>query len=248
MEGELRDEVSGGGGEFSYAIPNHSVEWVRSPRGVDVGAWRGIAAGFTKFAIEAVMDEVAALKQMDPLAYRLSLLRINPRAIAVLNRTAEMARYGAAREDRAVGIAYSDALRSHTAAAAEVSVDTGTGKITVHHLWAAIDAGIAVQPGNIVTQVTGAMVFGLAAALKEQMTIKQGEMQASNFHNYPVLRMSEIPPMDVSVISTDNPPSGIAEAGVPIVAPAIANAVAKLTGKRLRHLPMTPERVQEALQ
>jgi isoquinoline 1-oxidoreductase beta subunit len=80
------------------------------------------------------------------------------------------------------------------------------------------------------------------------MAIKGGAMQASNFHNYPVLRMSEIPPMDVSVISTDNPPSGIAEAGVPIVAPAIANAVAKLTGKRLRHLPMTPQRVREALQ
>jgi isoquinoline 1-oxidoreductase beta subunit len=213
-----------------------------------VGAWRGIGAGFTKFAIEVLMDEVAALKRMDPLAYRLSLLRDNPRAIAVLNRAAKMARYDTSRKDRAVGIAYSDALRSHTAAAAEVSVDADTGKIVIHHLWAAIDAGIAVQPGNIVAQVTGAMVFGLGAALKEQMAIKGGAMQASNFHNYPVLRMSEIPPMDVSVISTDNPPSGIAEAGVPIVAPAIANAVAKLTGKRLRHLPMTPQRVREALQ
>jgi isoquinoline 1-oxidoreductase beta subunit len=248
MESELRDEVSGGGGEFSYAIPNHSVEWVRAPRGIDVGAWRGIGAGFTKFAIEVLMDEVAALKRMDPLAYRLSLLRDNPRAIAVLNRAAKMARYDTSRKDRAVGIAYSDALRRHTAAAAEVSVDADTGKIVIHHLWAAIDAGIAVQPGNIVAQVTGAMVFGLGAALKEQMAIKGGAMQASNFHNYPVLRMSEIPPMDVSVISTDNPPSGIAEAGVPIVAPAIANAVAKLTGKRLRHLPMTPQRVREALQ
>nr|WP_166178591.1 molybdopterin cofactor-binding domain-containing protein [Altererythrobacter segetis] len=248
MEGELRDEVSGGGGEFSYAIPNHSVEWVRAPRGVDVGAWRGIAAGFTKFAIEVLIDEVAVLRRMDPLAYRLSLLGENPRAIAVLNRVAKMARYDTGRKDRAVGIAYSDALRSHTAAAAEVSVDPDTGKIVIHHLWAAIDAGIAVQPGNVVAQVTGAMVFGLGAALKEQMAIKGGVMQAGNFHNYPVLRMSEIPPMEVSVISTDNPPSGIAEAGVPIVAPAIANAVAKLTGKRLRHLPMTPQRVREALQ
>ena len=247
--GKLKDEVSGGGGEFSYAIPNHSVEWIRAARGVDVGAWRGIGAGYTKFAIEVLIDEVAALKQMDALAYRLSLLEGTPRAAAVLRRVAEMARYDIERDKgRALGIAYSDALRSHTAAIAEVSLDLDSGQIEVHHIWAAIDAGIAVQPGNIVAQITGGMVFGLGAALKEQISIKGGKMQASNFHNYPVLRMSEIPPMEVSVMSTDNPPSGIAEAGVPIVAPAIANAVAKLTGKRLNHLPMTAQRVREALQ
>jgi isoquinoline 1-oxidoreductase beta subunit len=241
------DVVSGGGGEMSYAVANHRVEWVRSARGVDVGAWRGIAAGYTKFAIETMMDEVAALKKTDPLAYRLEMLKGAPRAANVLQRVADMAGYTKKRDGRAVGIAYSDALRSHTAVAAEVSVDTKSGEITVHHLWAAVDAGTAVQPKNIVAQMTSAMTFGLGAALKEQIAIKGGVMQASNFDGYPVLRMSEVPPMDVAVVSTEDPPTGIGEAGVPAVGPAIANAVAQLTGKRLRHLPMTPDRVKQSL-
>jgi isoquinoline 1-oxidoreductase subunit beta len=243
-----QDIVSGGGGDMSYALANHRVEWVRAARGVDVGAWRGIAAGYTKFAIETLVDEVAALKKMDPMAFRLALLKNDPRAITTLQRAAEMSKYGAKRDDgRAVGIAYSNALNSHVAVAAEVSVDTKSGAIKVHHLWAVVDAGQAVQPKNIVAQMTSAMTFGLGAALKEQIAIKGGVMQATNFDSYPVLRMSEIPPMDVAVISTEDAPTGIGEAGVPAVAPAIANAVAQLTGKRLRHLPMTPDRVKQSL-
>ena len=158
-----------------------------------------------------------------------------------------MADIGRKRQGRAVGIAYNDALHSHTAAAAEVSVDEASGQIKVHHLWAAVDAGIAVQPKNIVAQIESAMTFGLGAALIEQITLKDGVVQETNFHEYRVMRMSDMPPMDVKVISTDNKPTGIGEAGVPVVAPAIANAVAQLTGKRLRHLPMTPERVKRGL-
>jgi len=104
-----------------------------------------------------------------------------------------------------------------------------------------------VQPRNIVAQIESAMTFGLGAALIEQITVKDGVVQETNFHEYRVMRMSDMPPMDVRVIATDNKPSGIGEAGVPVVAPAIANAVAQLTGKRLRHLPMTPERVKRGL-
>jgi isoquinoline 1-oxidoreductase subunit beta len=243
-----RDIVSGGGGDMGYAMANHRVEWVRSARGIDVGAWRGIAAGYTKFAIETLVDEIASVKKMDPLAYRLEMLKDDPRAAATLQRVVDMSRYTTKRDNgRAVGIAYSNALNSHTAVAAEVSVDTNSGTIKVHHLWAAVDAGKAVQPKNIVAQIQSAMTFGLGAALKEQLEIKGGVMQASNFDGYPVLRMSEVPPMDVEVISTNDPPTGIGEAGVPAVAPAIANAVAQLTGKRLRHLPMTPDRVKQSL-
>ena len=242
-----QDIVSGGGGDMSYAVPNHRVEWVRAARGVDVGAWRGIAAGYTKFAIETLIDEIAALKGMDPVAYRVALLKDDPRAATVVKTVAEMADIGRKRQGRAVGIAYSDALHSHTAAAAEVSVDEASGQIEVHHLWAAVDAGIAVQPKNIVAQIESAMTFGLGAALIEQVTIKNGVVQETNFDEYRVMRMSDMPPMDVKVISTADKPTGIGEAGVPAVAPAIANAVAQLTGKRLRHLPMTPERVKRGL-
>ncbi len=242
-----QDIVSGGGGEMSYGVANHRVEWVRSPRGIDVGAWRGIAAGYTKFAIETLIDEIAALKRIDPVAYRLALLKDDARATKVVETVAAMSNYKQKRTSgRVVGVAYSDALHSHTAAAAEISLDERTGKITVHHLWAAVDPGQAVQPRNVVAQMESAMVFGLGAALQEQIHIKDGVIQESNFDSYRVLRMSDIPPMDVQVISTDNPPTGVGEAGVPVVAPAIANAVAQITGKRLRHLPMTPDRVKQA--
>ena len=242
-----QDIVSGGGGDMSYAVANHRVEWVRSARGIDVGAWRGIAAGYTKFAIETLVDEIAALKHMDPVDYRLAMLKDAPRAANVIRRVADMSNYKTKRDGRAVGVAYSDALRSHTAVAAEVSVDTKTGQITVHHLWAAVDPGLVVQPKNVDAQIKSAMTFGLGAALREQITIKDGVIQQRNFDTYQVMRMSDMPPMDVAVISTDEHPTGIGEAGVPAVAPAIANAVAQLTGKRLRHLPMTPDRVKQSL-
>jgi isoquinoline 1-oxidoreductase subunit beta len=243
-----KDIVSGGGGEMSYAMANHRVEWVRAPRGIDVGAWRGIAAGYTKFAIETLIDEMAALKKMDALDYRLTLLKGDPRAANVLNKVADMSNYRTKRDGgRAVGIAYSDALNSHTAVAAEVSVDNNSGKISVHHLWAAVDPGTVVQPKNVEAQMMSAMTFGLGAALRERITIKDGVIQETNFDGYQVMRMSDIPPMDITVISTEDHPTGIGEAGVPAVAPAIANAVAVITGKRLRHLPMTPDRVKESL-
>jgi isoquinoline 1-oxidoreductase subunit beta len=242
------DIVAGGGGDMSYSAPNHRVEWVRAPRGIDVGAWRGVGAGYTKFAIETMMDEIAAVRKLDPLAFRLEMLKDAPRAAHVVQRVADMANYKGGREDgRAVGLAYSDALQSHTAVAAEVSLDSASGQIKVHHLWCAIDPGLAVQPGNVVAQTISGMTFGLGAAILEQLHIKNGVMQATNFDSYPVLRMSDMPPMDVEVLSTDNPPTGVGEAGVPAVAPAIANAVGRLTGKRLRHLPMTADRVKAAL-
>jgi len=239
--------VSGGGGDMSYAVAHHRVEWVRASRGVDVGAWRGIAAGYTKFAIETLIDELAAGKGMDPVAYRLEMLKGDPRAAAVVKAVADMSKWGEKRQGRAVGIAYSDALHSHTAAAVEISLDEKTGTIKVHHVWAAVDAGVAVNPRNIVAQMKSALTFGLGAALREQIHIKDGVVQERNFDGYQVMRMSDVPPMDVKVISTADEPSGIGEAGVPVIAPAIANAVAQLSGKRLRHLPMTPDRVKQTL-
>jgi isoquinoline 1-oxidoreductase beta subunit len=243
-----KDRVSGGGGEFNYAVPTHLVEYVRTIRGVGVGAWRGISPGYTKFAVETMVDEVAAAKGVDPVAFRIELLKNDPRAAHVVETVAKMADWGKKRSGRAVGLAYSDALHSKTAAAVEVSIDEKTGAIKVHQVWAAVDPGIVLQPRNVHAQMESAMTFGLGAALVEQINIENGEVDESNFGEYSVLRMADVPPMEIKVISTDNHPTGIGEAGVPIIAPAIANAVARLTGgKRLRQLPMLPERVKAVL-
>jgi isoquinoline 1-oxidoreductase beta subunit len=242
-----RDLVSGGGGEVKYALPAQLVEYVRARRGFEVGAWRGVGPGYTKFAVETVIDELAAVKGADPVAFRLDLLKSEPRARAVIEAVAQMAEWSRKREGRGLGIAYSDALGSHTAAVVELSLDRASGAIKVHSVWAAVDAGIAVQPKNIAAQIEGAAIFGLGAALYEQINVENGEVRESNLHDYRVQRMSDIPSVQVKVISTENPPTGIGEAGVSPIAPAIANAVAQLTGKRVRQLPMLPDRVKKAL-
>ena len=148
---------------------------------------------------------------------------------------------------RAVGIAYSDALHSHTAAAVEISLDEKSGAIKVHQVWAAVDAGLAVNPRNIVAQMKSAMIFGLGARCASRSTSRTAWCRSATSTTTRCMRMSDMPPMEIKVISNDSEPTGIGEAGVPVIAPAIANAVAQLSGKRLRHLPMTPDRVKQAL-
>jgi len=244
-----KDIVSAGNGDFRYAVPAQKVDYVRVQDGFEVGAWRGVSAGYTKFAIETMIDQVAETKGVDPVDLRVSLLQNHPRAVAVINAVAAMSNWQQKpAEGHALGLAYSDALETYTAAVAEISLDEKSGTIKVHHVWAAVDPGTVVQPKNVVAQIEGGILFGLGAALKEQIHIKNGQPQESNFDTYLVHRMADIPPIEVKVISTDNYPTGIGEAGVPVVAPAIANAFAKLTGgKRLRQLPMSPDRVGQAL-
>jgi isoquinoline 1-oxidoreductase beta subunit len=129
----------------------------------------------------------------------------------------------------------------------EVSLDRATGKIKVHNIWAAIDAGLAVQPKNLAYQTEGGIVFGLGHVLREQITIKNGRVQQTNYTDYQVPRMSDVPNIEVRVVSTDNPPTGAGEDGQPLVAGAVGNAIARLTGVRLRELPFSPERVKGAL-
>jgi isoquinoline 1-oxidoreductase subunit beta len=244
-----KDVVSAGGGELKYAVPAVAVEYLRADRGIAIGAWRGISPGYVVFASETMIDEVAALKGVDPVAFRIGLLKNEPRAAKVVETAAQMAGWGKKRTDgHELGIAYSDALNTHTAIAVEVSLNKASGEIKVHHMWCAVDCGVAIQPRNIVAQIESAIGFGLGAALWEQINIENGEVQESNFGEYRVMRMSDMPVIDTKVISTDSPVGGIGEASVAPVAPAIANAVARLTnGKRLRQLPMLPERVKAVL-
>lgn len=235
-----RDQpVCEGAEHITYGVPNHVLDFLREQRGVDAGFWRGVGPGYTKFAIETLMDELAASAGKDPVAYRLALLGAQPRARAVIEEAARMANWGGKRPaGRALGIAYSDAWETHVAEVAEVSVDRKTGKIRVHEVWCAVDCGVAMQPRNVAAQIEGGVMFGISAALKEKVTFKGGEAQQSNFHDYQLLRMNEAPKVNVTVVANAFAPGGVGEAGLPPIAPAIANAVAVLTGKRLRQLPL----------
>jgi len=230
-----------------YAIPNVLAEYTREIRGMRVHAWRGIGSGYNKFAAEAFLDEVAQAAGKDPLALRLELTRDKPRANAVLKAVAEMSEFHKKRDGHGMGIAFSDYHDSLSAGVAEVSLDAKTGKIKVHNYWIAVDPGIVIQPDHVHGQMESAVIYGLSAALIEQFSVKDGTVQATNFDSYPVIRMSDIPQIHTKIVASGSPPSGMGEIGVITVAPAIANAVFQLTGKRVRHVPMTAERVQAAL-
>ncbi|WP_137045980.1 molybdopterin cofactor-binding domain-containing protein [Pseudolabrys sp. FHR47] len=230
-----------------YAIPNVLAEYAREERGMRVHAWRGIGSGYNKFAAEAFLDEVGQAAGKDPLALRLELTKDHPRAQAVLKAVVEMSDFSRKRPGHGLGIAFSDYHGTFSAGVAEVSFDDKTGKIKVHNYWIAVDPGIVVQPDNVHAQLESAVVYGLSAALIEEFAVKDGAVQASNFDSYPVMRMSDVPEIHTRIVATDNAPSGMGEIGVVTVAPAIANAMFQLTGKRLRHLPMTPDRVKATM-
>jgi isoquinoline 1-oxidoreductase subunit beta len=248
MKGD--DAAATDGHQLTYQIPNQLHDYVRADRGVDVGFWRAVSPGYVMFAVETFIDELAANAGKDPVDYRLSMLS-DPNAHKVIQEAAKMARWGEKRNGRALGIAYSffsDYWNSHVAEIAEVSVNQGTGEIKVHKIWAAIDPGVAVHPKNVVAQMESAIVFGVSHALKEKITIKGGAVQESNFHDYPVMRMDEVPEIEIKVMANGkSAPGGVGEVGLPLTSPAIANGVAALTGKRLRHLPFLPETVKATL-
>ncbi|HEV2547641.1 MAG TPA: molybdopterin cofactor-binding domain-containing protein [Stellaceae bacterium] len=233
-----------------YTIPNQYHDWIEDERGVDVGFWRAVGPGYTTFAIETFMDELAHAAKKDPLAFRLEHIK-DARAEKILKTIADMAHWGRRSEGRALGLAYHsypDVWWTHVAQIAEVSVDKETGRIKVHKIWAAVDPGPTISPANVAYQIEGGAIFGTSAALHERITIVNGEVKQSNFHDYPILRIDEAPAMEVKLLPDANARvGGVGEAGLPPAAPAIANAVRALTGARLRELPLLPERVKAAM-
>jgi isoquinoline 1-oxidoreductase beta subunit len=243
-----RDAVAMLGGEpRGYDVPHQLVEQLYRDTGVRTNPLRGISFLANKFATEGFIDEIAAKRGADPLAFRLELLKGAPRAYNVVERVAQMAEWERKRDGRALGLAYIDYAGSQVAGIAEVSLDRRTGQIKLHNFWCTIDCGIAVQPDNIVAQSESSIVYGIGVALSERISIKDGVVEQSNFYDYAVPRMNEVPEMHVEVIQTDNHPTGAGQMATPLVAPAISAAVAQLTGARLRHTPFTPERVKQAL-
>ncbi len=232
-----------------YTIPNQHIEVRNIDHGVRTKHWRSVAHGPNKFAIETFVDEIAADQGVDPLEYRRRLMKNHPRQRKVLEEAARMANWGAPLEKgRARGLAFIERSGAYTAGVVEISFNPDSGQIRVHRVWAALDAGVVVQPDNAIAQMEGGIVMGISSVLHESITFKNGKVQQSNFHDYPILRAADAPEsIEISIIPSQEAPAGIGEASLPLMGGAIANAFLALTGKPLRHLPFRPERVLEAL-
>jgi isoquinoline 1-oxidoreductase subunit beta len=218
-------------------IPNHRVELHSPTTGIPVLWWRSVGNSHTAFVVETLIDELAQAADKDPVEYRRALLKNSPRHLGVLNLAVEKAGWSErAPEGRARGVAVHAAFGSFAAQVAEVSVENG--RIRVHRVVCAIDCGTVVNPETIAAQMESGIAFGLSAALYSALHFKDGRVQESNFHDYRVLRLNEMPVVEMHIVPSTEKPGGVGEVGVPHVAPAVANAVARLTGQRLRELPL----------
>jgi isoquinoline 1-oxidoreductase beta subunit len=236
------------GAELSeYQVPHLLAEHVITQRRARIAAWRGIGAGHNEFASECFVDELAAAANVSPVEFRRRHLAHNPRALAVLDRVVAMSNFGNAPQGRAHGISLAPYKTSIAAGVAEISVDRATGVLRVHRFWAAVDPGLVIQPRNLIAQVEGGINWGVSGLLKERITVQAGEVQQSNFHDYQFLRMSEAPEIQIEIVPSSAPPSGAGELGVPMTGAAVANALFALTGRRIRHMPFSPDRVRGLL-
>jgi isoquinoline 1-oxidoreductase beta subunit len=242
------DETSvEGAKDIPYEIPNILVD-LHSPKiGVPVQWWRSVGHSHTAFVVESFIDEAAHAAGKDPYEFRRKLLSKHPRHKAVLELAAQKAGWGAGLpEGHARGIAVHESFGSFIAQIAEVSVDP-TGEVHVHKVVCTIDCGRVVNPEIIKAQMESGIVFGLTAALYGTITFKDGKVEQSNFHDYQMLRMKDMPKVEVYIMPSQEALGGVGEPGVPPIAPAVANAVFVATGVRLRKLPMRPETVKEAM-
>lgn len=233
---------------LQYQIPNVSINWVRLENPIPVTFWRSVGSSHNGFTVESFMDELAHAAGRDPLEFRLQHLKENKRLHGVFELVADKAGWGkplVGAEGRGIAGYYS--YRSYVAQVAEVSVDRRTGKVKVHRVVCAVDCGPHVNPDTIHAQMMGAIHMGLSAAFKEKVQFADGGVKSANFFDYQLLRMSESFPVEVHIMDSDEAQGGCGEPGLPPAAPAVANAVFAATGARLRHLPMTPDRVLEAL-
>ncbi len=242
FEGMMKDGVDPtmieGASDLPYAIPNLRVGVQKMKIGVPPLWWRSVGHTHTAYATEMFLDELLTLAGRDPLESRLALLGdAHPRHTGVLKAVAEMADWGSSvPEGRARGVALHKSFDSYVAQIAEVS-EGEEGVPRVHKVWCAVDCGIAVNPDVIRAQMEGGIGFGLGHALYAEITLDKGRVQETNFDTYRSLRINEMPHVEVRIIKSSQPPTGVGEPGVPPIAPAVANAWAKLTGKKVHRLP-----------
>ena len=236
-----------GAANLPYSIPNLLVD-LHTPKDIAVPVlwWRSVGSTHTAFSTETFVDELAALGGRDPLAFRLALLDKQPRHAAALRLATERAGWnqplpaGKVGERRGRGLAVHESFGSVVAHVAEVTVQADGG-FKVDRVVSAVDCGIAINPDNVRAQVEGSVGFALSAALHGEITLKDGVVEQSNFHDYAPIRINEMPRVEVHLVPSAERPTGMGEPGVPPVAPAVANALAAATGKRLRKLPLRTE-------
>ncbi|MDO9152034.1 MAG: xanthine dehydrogenase family protein molybdopterin-binding subunit [Methylotenera sp.] len=218
-------------------IPNYHVSLHTVKTGIPVLWWRSVGHSHSAFVMESLIDELAHSAKKDPLDYRRALLKGHPRHLAALNLAAEKAEWGKPLpKGVSRGIAVHESFGSFVAQVAEVSVDQGAVK--VHRMVCAIDCGLAVNPDSLKAQMESSISFGLGAAMQSEITFKEGKVQQSNFHDYLVMRMSDMPKVEVHIVQSTEKMGGVGEPGLPPVAPAVTNAIFAATGKRIRQLPI----------
>ena len=225
--------------DMPYDIPNRQVQYVRAePPGVITGFWRGVGPNNNVFAIECFMDELAHKAGKDPVKFRRGMLGTNPRAKAALDLVAEKSGWGAALPPRVGrGVSVQPSFGSCIATVVEAEVDE-TGEVHLRRVISAVDTGIAVNPDTIMAQLQGGLVFGLTAALYGDVPISKGRVRLSNFNDYRMLRIDQVPRIDVHVIKSGEEPGGIGETGATAGPPALRNAIYAATGIALRRLPI----------
>lgn len=229
-----------------YAIAASRHDVVKHDAGLRVGYWRSVSHLLNAFANESFIDELAKAAGQDPYEYRLSLLGSEPRFARVLKLAAEKSGWGKPLPvGRARGIALMEGYGTYMAQVAEISLDE-QGAVKVHRVTVAADLGRMINPDTVEAQIQSSVIFGMGAALMQEITLEKGRVQQTNFHQFPVVRMNEVPAIDIVLVDSSEAPGGIGEPATAVVVPAIANAVAALTSKRLRKLPMTAEAIKMA--
>jgi isoquinoline 1-oxidoreductase subunit beta len=234
--------------DLPYTVPNLRVEYVRLDLPIPVGFWRSVGSTHNAFTVECFMDELARAAGKDPLDFRLAHMAKDSDLRRVLETVAEKAGWKKPlKAGRARGLACHSCFGSQVAQVAEVSVNKKSGVIRVHRVVCAIDCGPVINPDTVKAQMEGGILMGLSAALKEQIHFAKGGVATANFGDYPLLRFSETPEIEVHLVKGQKGHGGVGEPGLPPIAPAVGNALAAATGIRIRSLPMTPAMVLKAL-
>ena len=238
----LDPDTTEGAIHLTYALPNMHVEYVRvEPPGIPTAFWRSVGPSHNVFVVESFMDELAAAAKQDPVAYRRALLNQSPRAKAVLELAAEKAGWGQPLpEGVGRGVSVQFVFATYLAQVAEVEVSRD-GTVRVRRVVCAVDCGTVVNPDTVRAQIQSAIIFGITAALHGEITLKDGRVEQTNFHNYVMLRLNEAPAIEVYIVNSAEPPGGMGEAGTSAIAPALTNAIFAATGKRVRKLPVADQ-------